>query len=333
MPLLDARSEGEFGSGHIPGSANLPMLNDAERVLVGTDYKQKGRDAAIRTGFRLVGPRLEQLIDDASRLAGARKKVLVYCWRGGMRSSFLATFIRMAGMDATTLAGGYKAYRRAAADAFTQPLPLLVVGGRTGSGKTDVLQALATCGEQVIDLEGLAKHKGSAFGGLMHPPQPSTEQFQNELFEALMRMDRTRPIWIEDESIAIGRVFLPDAFWQQKRAAPVIEVDLDTDARIDRLVQEYGPADREEFLAAMTRITRKLGGQHFNAARDFLLSGDMHNTIRILLTYYDKNYDNSLSKKSGQILDRIHWTGSDKERLIADLIACSRANSSGIVRC
>lgn len=333
LPVIDARSEGEFNSGHIPGALNLPLLKNEERVLVGTDYKKLGREAAIMTGFRLVGPRLEKLVEEAGLLTGSRKKALVYCWRGGMRSTYLSNFMRMAGIEATPLAGGYKTYRRAAMEAFATPLPLVVVGGKTGSGKTEILQALARCGEQVIDLEGLANHKGSAFGGLMHGPQPSTEQFQNDLFDAILRADRSRPLWIEDESKAIGKIFLPDPFWQQKKNAPVVEVDLSVEERVNRLVNEYGPANRDEFLASMEKITRKLGGQHFNEARNLLLAGDMHGTIRILLHYYDKNYGESLDKKKEQILDRLTWEDKDMDQLVADMVACSRQHSDRIFRC
>lgn len=333
LPVIDARSEGEFNSGHIPGALNLPLLNNEERIAVGTNYKKLGRDAAIKTGFRLVGPRLEKLIDEAGLLSGHRKKALVYCWRGGMRSSYLSSFMRMAGIEATPLAGGYKTYRRAAMETFATSLPLVVVGGKTGSGKTEILQALARFGEQIIDLEGLANHKGSAFGGLMRGPQPTTEQFQNDLFDAILRADRSRPLWIEDESIAIGRIFLPDPFWQQKKNAPVVEVDLSAEERVNRLVNEYGPADRTEFLSAMEKITRKLGGQHFNEARELLMAGDMHGTIRILLRYYDKSYGESLEKKKHQVIDRVTWDGKDMDQLVADMVASSRQHSDRIIGC
>lgn len=333
LPVVDARSESEFRAGHIPGAINLPLLNDSERVAVGITYKKQGRDEAIRLGFRLVGPRLEQLVSEGISVAGERKKLLVYCWRGGMRSSNLAGFVRMAGVNTSTLEGGYKTYRRAALECFAAPLPLIVLGGMTGTGKTDILQALAAAGEQVIDLEKLANHKGSAFGGLMKGPQPTTEQFQNELFEQILKIDRSRPVWIEDESIAIGKIFLPDALFVQKKNAPVIEVILPRDRRIDRLVNEYGPADKEEFLASMIKITTKLGGQNFNAAKELLFAGDMHGTIDILLSYYDKNYGNSLQRKQDQILDRLSWDGIRPDELVADLIAASRRYSERIGIC
>jgi tRNA 2-selenouridine synthase len=183
LPVVDVRSEGEFKEGHIPGAINLPILNNEERKEVGTDYKQKGQKNAIMTGFRLIGPRLPQILDAAEKVAGG-KELLVHCWRGGMRSNYFCQFVTMARIKAQSLTGGYKAYRQKALDSFKLPLKLRVIGGSTGAGKSDILRALAAKGEQVIDLEALAHHKGSVFGGLMMPKQPTTEQFQNNDAEA-----------------------------------------------------------------------------------------------------------------------------------------------------
>ena len=255
LAVADVRSENEYAAGHIPGAHNLPLLNNAERVAVGTDYKQIGRDAAIRTGLRLVGPRLEELVNAADQLAGNRE-LIVHCWRGGMRSRNFCVFAAMAGVKTLQVNGGYKAYRQAAVDSFALPFPFLVIGGKTGSGKSDLLRALAAEGEQVIDLEALAHHKGSAFGALLQQPQPTTEQFQNELFETILKLDLKRPVWIEDESIAIGKIFLPEILWRRKKESPVVRIEIDKSIRIDRLVNEYGPADRGEFLQADRKSTR-----------------------------------------------------------------------------
>lgn len=318
LPVVDVRSESEYEQGHIPDVHNIPVLNNDERRQVGTDYKRKGQAEAIRTGFRLVGPRLASMIDAATQLGN---EVIVHCWRGGMRSSNFCGFVEMARQKTHQLVGGYKAYRGKVHESFVQPLPLIVVGGCTGSGKSDILRILAERGEQVIDLERLAHHKGSAFGGLMMPPQPTTEQFENNLFEELLNMDRSRRIWVEDESHGVGHIFLPDTFWHQMNSSPVIEVTLDKEARIKRLVEEYGHADREEFLAAMTRITKKLGGQHFNAAREKLMSGDMASTIDILLTYYDKAYRTGLESKGSRVKRAIAWNGNNMAAIADELIA------------
>ena len=308
LPVVDVRSQSEFEEGHIPDATNIPILNNEERKQVGIDYKQKGQLEAIRTGFRMVGPRLGQMIEEAQQLG---PEFIVHCWRGGMRSANFCQFVEMANQKTHQLSGGYKAYRHAALESFDQPLDLTILGGCTGSGKSEVLRALAEQGEQIIDLEKLARHKGSVFGGLMMPAQPTTEQFQNDLFEVLLRLDRTKRVWIEDESLGIGKIFLPESLWRQMNRSPIIEIVVEKEKRIERLVKEYGHADTDAFLEAMIRITRKLGGQHFNAAKEKLLQGDMASTIDILLTYYDKVYQNGLDSKAGRIQFKTSWDGID----------------------
>jgi len=319
LPVIDVRSEGEFAGGHIPGTNNIPLLNNAEREIVGTVYKQGGQRQAIHEGFRLVGPRLLDLISEAERIAG-EKEVIVHCWRGGMRSSNFAQFIGMTGLKSHLLNGGYKTYRQAALDSFRRPLQLVSITGYTGSGKSDLLRELARQGEQVLDLESLANHKGSAFGGLLQPPQPTTEQFQNDLYERLLSLDLTRRIWVEDESIAIGKIFLPPDFWKQLHESPLVRMEVPKEIRIQRLVDEYGPADRQEFLAIMQKITKKLGGQNFNEAKDKLLQGEMNAVIDILLTYYDKAYLRSIKSREAQLYLSREWNGLMIEQFAGDLI-------------
>lgn len=319
LPVVDVRSEKEFGEGHIPDALNIPILNNAERIAVGTDYKHKGQLEAIKTGFRLVGPRIIDLVNEAERIAPARE-MLVHCWRGGMRSSNFCHFVGMAKLRTHQLKGGYKVYRQKALDSFKEPFQFIVLGGSTGSGKTDVLRALAEKGEQIIDLEKLASHKGSAFGGLMMPPQPTTEQFQNDLFEEILKLDLSKKIWIEDESIAVGKIFLPEDLWRRMNACPVIELNVEKNARIRRLVNEYGIADRSQFLASMEKITKKLGGQHFNDAKQKLSEGAMDATIEILLNYYDKAYATGLSKKQDRIQHRMPWDGIDASSCATQLL-------------
>jgi tRNA 2-selenouridine synthase len=320
LPVVDVRSEGEFESGHIRGAVNIPILNNAERKAVGTDYKQKGRNAAIKTGFQLVGPRLTGIIEEAEKVAMGGE-MLVHCWRGGMRSGNFCQFVGMAGVKASSLDGGYKTYRHRALQAFEVPYQLIILGGLTGSGKSEILRSLRDLGEQVVDLESLANHKGSAFGALMMPPQPSTEQFQNELFEDLHALDPARRIWVEDESIAVGKIFLPEPFWRRMTTSPVIEMEVPKDVRISRLVAEYGPADPEEFLTCMNKIEKKMGGQNLKAARERLHSNDMPATIDLLLTYYDKAYGTGLKNKKHRIAGTLAWDGRDAHAFAAELAA------------
>lgn len=318
LPVVDVRSEGEFAEGHIRSAINIPILNNSERVAVGTDYKQKGQAEAIRTGFRLVGPRLLDIIDQAKAIT-EKNEMIVHCWRGGMRSGNFCQFVGMAGMKTHQLKGGYKAYRQEALQSFKTPIKFVVLAGSTGGGKTEILQALANAGEQVIDLEQLASHKGSVFGGLMQKPQPTTEQFQNDLFEKILTLDPGKRVWIEDESVAVGKIFLPLDFWQTMGRSPVVALSVEKDIRIQRLVNEYGSADKNEFLEAMTGITKKLGGQHFKAAKEKLLENDMAAVMDILLTYYDKAYRNGLEKKKNRIAANVVWDGTDKNKLVNEL--------------
>ena len=333
QPVVDVRSQGEFAQGHIRGAINIPILNNEERVAVGTDYKQRGQKEAIKTGFRMVGPRLADIINETQHLAdknitpspfreglGVRSEILVHCWRGGMRSANFCQFVGMAGIKSRQLVGGYKAYRHQALESFKKPLQIILLKGCTGSGKSEILRALKANGEQILDLEDLAHHKGSAFGGLLLPPQPTTEQFQNELFEEILQLDLSKRIWVEDESIAIGKIFLPNDFWIRMSNSPLVQMDVSKDIRIHRLVSEYGPADWEEFLIIMGKIVTKLGGQHYKTAKEKLLQGDMTSTIDILLTYYDKAYLNSIRKRKERVQFNLDWNGMDADSFAKKLI-------------
>ena len=317
--VVDVRSEGEYEAGHIRGAYNIPLLNNEERVIVGTTYKQKGQRQAIKEGFRLVGPRLLEIIQQTENVA-QNKEILVHCWRGGMRSNNFCQFVDMAGILSQPLTGGYKSYRHAALESFKQPFQIILLTGCTGSGKSELLRALASQGEQVLDLEKLANHKGSAFGGLLMPPQPTTEQFQNELFEEILKLDLSRRVWVEDESIAIGKIFLPTDFWLRMSQSPLVQMDVSKDVRIQRLVNEYGPADRDEFLQIMGKVVKKLGGQNFIAAKEKLLQNDMFSVMDILLTYYDKAYLGSINKRKDQIRLAAPWDGNDLNHFAKELI-------------
>lgn len=319
LPVIDVRSEGEYEQGHILGAMNIPLLNNQERVIVGTTYKRKGQPEAIREGFRLVGPRLVDIIKQTEKIAEG-KEIIAHCWRGGMRSSNFCQFVGMAKIKSQSVKGGYKAYRQFALEYFKKPLQIVLIGGCTGSGKSEVLTALAAQGEQILDLEDLAHHKGSAFGSLMQPPQPTTEQFHNNLFEKILPLDLSKRIWVEDESITIGKVYLPPDFWAQMKSSPLAQMEVSKEVRIQRLVNEYGPANRQEFLEAMGRIVKKLGGQHYNTAKEKLLQNDMASVIDILLTYYDKTYSESLLKKEQRIKAALPWDGNDSLSFARQLI-------------
>ena len=297
LPILDVRSPGEFSHGHIPGAVSLPLFDDAERAEIGTLYKQASREAAIERGLAIVGPKMAGFVQQAKALTQGRH-LRIHCWRGGMRSESMAWLMQTAGFMVSTLEGGYQAYRRHVLAQLGRPFQLLILGGKTGSGKTDILKALASQGEQVIDLEGLAHHKGSAFGALGQAPQPSSEMFDNQLFEALSCLNASQRIWVEDESHNIGKVHIAEPFWQQMTSAPVIAIEVPQEARIDRLVREYADAPDEELAESLQRIKKRLGGQRLQAALEALTRQDYHAVAAMALQYYDSAYQHGLEQKS-----------------------------------
>ncbi|MBL8002984.1 MAG: tRNA 2-selenouridine(34) synthase MnmH [Flavobacteriales bacterium] len=290
LPLIDVRSPGEFARGHIPGAHSLPLFTDEERTVVGTLYKQQGRDQAVLEGLRIVGPRMASIVEQARAIA-PEGRIAVHCWRGGERSGSVAWLLDKAGFtEVLTLRGGYKAFRRHIQEAFTVPYDLRVLGGYTGTGKTETLGHLRELGEQVIDLEGLANHKGSSYGALGEAPQPTTEHFENLLWQALRQLDTTRPIWVEDESLMIGRVRIPDAFHHRIRACILHFAEMPIEERADRLVVDYGRFPKEQLAEATRRIEKRLGPQHCKAALEALEAGDLRTVALITLRYYDKAY-------------------------------------------
>ncbi|HOP42725.1 MAG: tRNA 2-selenouridine(34) synthase MnmH [Flavobacteriales bacterium] len=319
LPVLDVRSPGEYAKGHVPGSTNMPLFTDEERAVVGTLYKQQGRDAAVLEGLRIVGPKLAGMVAQARERA-PDGHVAVHCWRGGERSGSVAWLLDKSGFpEVITLRGGYKAFRRHVLGSFEMPLPLRVLGGYTGTGKTELLGLLRDRGEQVVDLEALASHKGSAFGALGEAPQPTTEHFENRLWAAFSTLDKTREVWVEDESRHIGRVALPDALFRQLREAPLLFVDRPIDVRADRLVKDYGTFDRKELAAAVERIRKRLGPQHCKNALEALEAGDLRAVALITLRYYDKSYAHGAAQRNADRVFRIEAAGLTLEALVDEL--------------
>ena len=304
--LLDARSPAEFADGHIPGARSFPLFDNAERAEIGTLYKQVGREQAVERGLEFIGPRMAQMVREAKALFAehdGRRPIHLYCWRGGMRSGSMGWLFRTAGLPVVLLEGGYKAYKQMLPEYMARPWPLVRVGGYTGSAKTAVLQELAHAGEQVVDLEGLARHFGSAFGNLEGHPQPSSEHFRNLLAEALDGLDANRRIWVENESRRIGKVHLPEPFYQRMIACPALEMLRSADDRVDHLVDMYGAFDVALLRDAFEAIRAELGGQETEEALAALDVEDLAKAARIALAYYDRTYEHGLQKRAG---DRRH---------------------------
>jgi tRNA 2-selenouridine synthase len=240
--VIDVRSPAEFAQDHLPGAINCPVLDDEERRVVGTMYKQQGAFEAKRLGAALVSANIARHLQTRFQDRPPGWKPLVYCWRGGMRSGSLVTVMRMVGWNAQQLNGGYKRWRAHVVqqlDALCPQLPLRVLCGPTGSGKTRLLHRLREAGAQVLDLEALACHKGSALGALPGRAQPSQKAFETALCLALETLDLTRAVYTEAESRLIGRLRLPAALVERLRDSPCIELHAPLEARIDWLLQDY----------------------------------------------------------------------------------------------
>ena len=303
--ILDVRSPAEFAQGHIPGATSLPLFDDAGRAEIGTLYKQKGRSEAVMRGLALVGPRLAELAQ-ALRQASALhpgQPLRLHCWRGGMRSGSVAWLASQLDLPVLLLEGGYKSYRGWVLACFERPWPLRLLGGRTGTGKTELLLALRQRGVAVVDLEGRAHHRGSSFGALGLPPQPSSEHYENLLAADLHQLEDAGEIWLEAESSQVGRCRIPAGLWQQMKQAQALEVRRPLPWRIDQLVAVYGVQDPAALEEATRRISRRLGPQRTAAALEAIARADWATACSQMLDYYDRCYDHDLSSHAVESVD------------------------------
>jgi len=311
MPVVDVRTPSEYSRGHIPGAVNIPIFSDDERAVVGTIYKKEGRRKAISTGLDFVGPRMSKLLDEALELVKGKARMAIYCWRGGMRSDSMAWLFRQGGIVTYLLDGGYKEYRNYLLSEIGKIKNVIVLGGLTGSGKTRILGEMRKQGEQVIDLEGLANHRGSAFGSLGMPPQPTSEHFANLLFEEFRTIDRSGRLFLEDESRNIGTVFMPDEIYDTIRNSHVIAVMSGAAVRMPRLMEEYGEFDPILLIGALQKISKRLGGDNTREAVEAVGRGDIGSAVEIVLRYYDKSYRYGLSRRDPSMVTIIETDTND----------------------
>ncbi len=303
IPVLDVRSPGEYVHAKIPGAISFPLFSDEERKVVGTAYKQESREIAIKKGLAFFGPKMVQFVEEAeaiSKANGGSKKLLVHCWRGGMRSAAMVWLLNLYGFDIYLLTGGYKAFRNWVLQQFQKEYTLNVLGGYTGSGKTYVLQQLRQKHKAVVDLEGLANHKGSAFGAINMPTQPSQEMFENLVATSLYTEHKRageNGIWIEDESQRIGLVNVPVVFWQLLRKSKLYFLEIDFESRLNHIISDYGNGDKDKLIEATTRIQKRLGGLETKTAIAFLQEANLAEGFRILLKYYDRQYTKGLHSR------------------------------------
>ena len=304
--LIDARSPAEFALDHIPGAINCPVLDDEERRIVGTLYKQRGAFEARRVGGAMVAANLARHLRERFAEQPAGWKPLVYCWRGGLRSGSMVTWLRLVGWDAQQLAGGYKSFRHHVIEqleATCPRLPLRIVCGATGSAKTRVLQALARRGAQVLDLEALARHKGSLLGSLPGVEQPSQKHFETAIAARLEALDLGRPLYVEGESPRIGRLSLPLSLVARMRESDCIEIAATPEARLDYLLRDYAYlGDDAEALADRLSALKEMQGketvQRWQAwARERALAPLF---AELMALHYDPHYARSQARHFAQ---------------------------------
>ncbi len=313
IPILDVRTPLEYDHAHIPGASNLPIFSNEERVKVGTTYKQQGREEAILLGFDLTGIKWSGFIKSALEIA-PDKKIAVHCWRGGMRSGAMAWALEFYGFEVYLLEGGYKRFRNWVLEKFAEPFQIHILGGMTGSGKTRVLNKMKPLGEQVIDLEDLAQHQGSSYGSMGRDVQPSQEHFENLLALELDALKIEKVVWLEDESLTIGKRFIPNELWNQMREAPVFKMEVPIVERITFLTSEYGRLDTQFLIDGTVRIAKRLGPEQTRDAVLAIKEGDLSRFIAIALVYYDKTYAAGQSKRRAGSVHSIECTGTNAEK-------------------
>ena len=319
-PLIDVRAPSEYARGALPSAVNLPLLNDEERAAVGTTYKRRGRAAAIELGHRLVcGEAKRARVAQWRTFVEAHPEAAIYCARGGLRSEIAQTWLAGAGSHQARVAGGFKALRRHCLDVLGRAgeWRFVLVGGRTGSGKTAVLQ----CADAHVDLEHLANHRGSAFGGLP-TPQPPPVAFENAIAAELVRLPLDGLIVLEDESRTIGRLAIPEPLYTAMQRAPIALIEVDDDARAENIYREYvleAEKPRSHLAASLERIQRRLGGVRYTEIKALMdeafdvgaTAWPLHRRwiVRLLNDYYDPMYDYQLAAKA----DRVRMRGTAQE--------------------
>jgi len=300
-PLIDVRSPSEYYKGHLPNSINIPLFDNDERSIIGTIYKKEGRKKAVIKGLKFFEKKMELLLDnlfmsidsykDISENNNKELSIRIYCSRGGMRSQSIAWLLEKYKLNPITLKGGYKIYRRWVLDSFSKKSNIVVIGGKTGTGKTRLLTLLEKYKYQTIDLEGFACHRGSTFGGLGMKEQPSNEQFENKIAEKLNSFKCSNNIFVEAESANIGKCKIPHEFFNQMKNSRRIEIVRSESNRLEELIDTYSVFKKEELQESVLRIKKRLGPQRTKIALESINNKKWDLVCRSVLDYYDKCYE------------------------------------------
>jgi tRNA 2-selenouridine synthase len=305
--IIDTRSPSEYALDHIPGAINCPVLDDEERRVVGTTYVQVSAFEARKIGAAMVARNIAQHLDTKFRGQPREWRPLVYCWRGGMRSGSFVNVMRMVGWDAQQLQGGYKAWRAHVVEQIARLAPQLrlkVICGPTGSAKTQVLRALADQGEQVLDLEALAAHRGSVLGDIPGQPQPSQKGFETQLMDSISRFDLARTVWVEAESRRIGRLTLPEPVLSRLRESPVVEIAATLPARMAYLLRDYAwlGDDPQALIGKLEALHDLLPKETLAEWQAWAQQGQLAPLLESLLL---KHYDPLYARSQGRHLERL----------------------------
>jgi len=325
--VIDARSPAEYALDHLPGAINCPSLDDDERRIVGTIYKQQGAFEARRVGGAMVAANLARHLREQFHDKPERWRPLVYCWRGGMRSGSMVHWLRLVGWDAQQLAGGYKRFRGhviAQIEALAPQLPLRVLCGPTGSAKTALLHALAAQGEQVLDLEGLAVHKGSVLGKVPGTPQPSQKRFETGLAMQLQALDLNRPVYVESESRKIGQISLPTPLLERLRASPCVEIVASPEVRLAYLLRDYAylGEDRQRLAETMGQLHGLQANETIARWQAWALAGALSPLFAELMAlHYDPLYARSQNGNYQRLKEAVHVEAASLEEAALPLLA------------
>ncbi len=319
--LIDVRSPAEFAEDHIPGAINLPVLDDTERAEVGTIYVQSSKFLARRIGAAKVARNIAAHLDGPLKDRDGSFRPLVHCWRGGQRSGAMVAVMDQIGWPVTVLDGGYMTWRRTVQAALygeVAPWRVVLLDGGTGSGKTALLERLATRGVQTIDLEGLAAHRGSLFGALTDRPQPAQKLFESRLFVALEGLDPTRPVVVEAESSRIGARTVPPALWAAMGRAGVIELSAPVEARAAFSARVYADiaADPAALDAALSRLPKHHSKETIAGWKALAQAGETEALAAALIAdHYDPAYRRMTARRDRPVLGRVEMADVSEAEL------------------
>ncbi len=334
--LIDVRSPSEYYKGHMPNSINIPLFNDDERAIVGTIYKKHGKEKAVIEGLYFIEKKIVNFLNILFETINSHQKsnaeinfgesiIKIYCARGGMRSLSTSWLLEKYNLKTLTLKGGYKKYRQWILNKFTKKWNLVVIGGKTGTGKTRLLKLLEKNKYQTLDLEGFASHRGSTFGGLGMNEQPTNEKFENIIAEKLSRFRPNLPTFVEAESANIGKCKIPHEFFKQMKVSQRIEIIRSESNRLNELIQTYSIFSKEELKEAVLRIKKRLGPQRTKIAILSIEQKKWDVVCKVVLEYYDKCYEyEKIGKKNIKLLDLTDMSYDSKMTYLINNILLDR---------